>query len=249
MQTSSASTTWDPPQPLPPPAVPPHPAPRRRWPMWTAIGVGAAVVGLAIAGLVAVDRTALRHDLITAHFDGSADPFQTGTMPAYTATLQDGTYAMTATSDPDSRAMSFAMFTRTAYAVVLEADVVSLQDVSGDAIVGVACFDLPETNGHGYAFATDDTGASLVRLDTEGTVLTTITTVTLASAVGHRLGITCTKDGDDALVTGTVDGVEMIATVDHSGFTRYQAGAMLFLPYDQGDEVRFDEFIARVPGE
>lgn len=257
--TPSGPAPWPAPhEQLPPPMVPSGVSPpiepvtqRRRFrARWIVLLAAAAVVALGAGTflLVALDRTALRHDLVTADFDTSAAPFETGETAQFRAFREDGSYVIEATEAPDGPASSFAMFTRTAFDVTVAATVLEVVDDTDDAAVGVACMDLPETNGHGYIFAASDDEVALVRTDKDGWTTLLSEAHPTGSLSGRRLQISCHPTGSTVELTGSIDGNVVITTADEDGVTSFSAAMLVFHTFDAGDRVRFDDVDARVPG-
>jgi hypothetical protein len=244
-QLHTPPAEWAPP---PPPYAPPPDRPSRAWMWWTAFGV--TLGALTVGGMFVVDRTMLRHDLITADFEESAEPFVTGTNDEYSASLANGTYELRARVDPTSPTATFGMFTRTAYNVDIAVDIIDVEDPDDDNLVGVMCMDLPESNGHGYAFVVGPEGYAIKRTDQpELTLLASSVEAPTWPIEDHRIGITCEPRPGKVLIGGYVDGTKMISAVDEDGFGTYRAGGMWFDTFTQGDYVRFDNVTARVPGE
>lgn len=107
---------------------------------------------LAVAGGVAIvvavgaiaNRTVLTDRLLRADLGSGSGPFTTGATSGYNYDLVDGTCRIQSRIANPGPADSFANLARTAYAVDISADVVS---VTGQAAFGVGCFNSP-TGGY-----------------------------------------------------------------------------------------------------
>lgn len=238
------------PTPLPP--VPPTPPTRKRWKRRLAIGGGITVLVLVGAGVLSLvlDRTLLRHDLLTAEFDTTPDPFRTGTQGEYRFSLVDGAYRIESAVTPTGPGSAFAWFTRTAFNVDLAADVTAFTHSSPQTAVGIGCMDSPAKNGHGYIFATGPAGDAITKADLTGTtVLGREDPSENWSPAGHRLRITCRPVGSgDIEVVGYIDGVEVLVAVDPDGYDSFRSALLVLYADDAGDAAQFDHVIAVVPG-
>lgn len=222
------------------------------------------LVGLAVLGLGL--NAALTHDLVTTDFARSAEPFSTSDGHPYAFLLQDGTYAITATSPPsgpDGLALSRAQFTREAFV----ADVsVTVSDVDHptDDLVGVGCDETVEpgaTFDAGFVFLVGESRYAIIRYDAssvwsrsswfDDSIASTGGAPTLQP--GDTLTLRCTAellDQNVATLTASVNGEQVLEATSrraHPG-TGFLAMTLVFAASQSGDEARFDNAIASVPG-
>jgi hypothetical protein len=210
---------------------------------------------LAVAGGVAIavavgaiaNRTVLTNRLLSADFRDGSGPFTTGTTSGYNYDIVDGTYRIQSRIANPGPADSFADFARTAYAVDMSAEVVS---VTREFAFGVGCFNSPSA---GYAFlASTQGGVALVRRDTESgannRVIATIEQVAVPAA-NVQLRLSCANHlvGSSVSLTGYLNGQRVIAGTDAHGLDGFSAGALEFSTDVAGGEVRFGRAQAVVP--
>ncbi len=116
----------------------------------------------------------------------------------------------------------------------------------GDGLVGIMCLDESAATWRhgGFGFIVGHGEASLVSLwDPD---FGDIHPVYLRP--GQRIGINCGSEvlTLDSNIQGLVDG-EVIATLSNDHSTGFDRVALLFLSAHEGDFVRYDNVIARVP--
>jgi Protein of unknown function (DUF2510) len=219
---------------------------RRRW--LVLVVVVAAGVAIAVAVGAIANRTVLTDRLLSADFRDGRGPFTTGATSGYNYDLVDGSYRIQSRiADPGPPAESFANLARTAYAVDMSAEVVS---VTRGVAFGVGCFHSPSA---GYAFlASTQDGVALVRRDTEsGTnnrVIATNEQVAVPAA-NVQLRLSCANHlaGSSVSLKGYLNGRQVISGTDAHGLDGFSLGALEFSTDVAGGEVRFATAEAAVP--
>jgi hypothetical protein len=206
------------------------------------------VLVLAVAGGVAIavavgaiaNRTVLTDRLLRADFREGSGPFTTGATTGYNYDLVDGTYRIQSRIANPGPADSFANLARTAYAVDISADVVS---VTGEVAFGVGCFNRPTA---GYALlASPPQGVALVRRDSESGANNRViaTNEQLAvPAANMQLRLSCDNHfvGSSVSLKGYLNGQQVITGTDAHGLDGFSVGALEFVTDAAGAEVRFD---------
>jgi hypothetical protein len=246
------------PQPLPPtlpepamwgaPAGSPQRPHRRRRRWLVLVVVVAAGVAIAVAVGAIANRTVLTDRLLSADFRDARGPFTTGATSGYTFDIVDGSYRIQSRiADPGPPAESFANLARTAYAVDMSAEVVS---VTRGVAFGVGCFHSPSA-GYALLVSTQD-GVALVRRDTESgannRVIATNEQVAVPAA-NVQLRLSCANHlaGSSVSLKGYLNGQQVISETDAHGLDGFSLGALEFSSDVAGGEVRFGDAEAAVP--
>jgi hypothetical protein len=209
---------------------------------------------LAVAGGVAIvvavgaiaNRTVLTDRLLRADFGSGSGPFTTGATSGYNYDLVDGTCRIQSRIANPGPADSFANLARTAYAVDISADVVS---VTGQAAFGVGCFNSP-TRGLRPA-GQPPQGVALVRRDLESgannrVIATNQQLAVPAANVQLRLSCDNRLVGSSVSLKGYLNGQHVITGTDADGLDGFSVGALEFVTEAAGAEVRFDNAEAAV---
>ena len=228
------------------------------------IEVGEAGMKLArviIAGLLAlpacdaIEDAVLTHDLIDDDFASDGGAFFTGEAGGYRAEVVDGKYRVTNIGSGVPVLETFGFFPRTAYNVVIEADIAGLD--APDSAVGLECV---HTAGEGsagerYVFMVSmNTGppgdeSSRFGLGFFDAADSPVEELAVhggdSVGVGQRIGLHC----DNRAITGLVDGEPVVQWLDpeHDSF---EAAALVFAPWEangEGGWVEFDDVAALVP--
>jgi hypothetical protein len=219
---------------------------RRRWARWVGLSA-AAVVALGIASAV-MDRTVLRHDLLSADFESGARPFTVGADFGTVSEVVDGTYRIR-TLQPDVGIVSSAApFTRVAFNVVVSADLVEVDLGDEPGAVGVACID--GDRHAGYALLAGNGGGVVIRRYDEQGETDLLRDDASLPAPPYRLTLSCRVEspGGTVALAGSVDGTEIVRGEDPEGIVRF-SGTRLVLASDvAGVLARYDNVEAVVPG-
>jgi hypothetical protein len=199
--------------------------------------VGGVAVVVAVAAIA--NRTVFTDRLLSADFRNGSDPFSTGITTGYRVDVVDGTYRIQSRIANPGPAGSFANLARTAYAVDMSADVVS---VTGEAAFGVGCFHSPTA---GYALlASPQQGVALVRIDTDSGANNQVIATDEQFAVpaaNVQLRLSCTNHfvGSGVSLQGYLNGRQVISGSDAPGLDGFSVGALEFVTEAAGAEVRF----------
>jgi hypothetical protein len=196
-------------------------------------------VAIAVAVGVIANRTVLTDRLLRADFRDGSGPFTTGTTSGYPYDIVDGTYRIQSQTANPGPADSFANLARTACAVDMSADVVS---VTEEVAFGVGCFNSPSA---GYALlASPQHGVALVRRDTDSgannRVIATDEQLAVPAA-NVQLRLSCDNHfvGSGVSLKGYLNGRQVISGTDAHGLDGFSLGALEFVTDVAGNEVRF----------
>lgn len=207
------------------------------------------LLGVAIvlaAGAIA-NRTVLTNQLLSADFGNGSDPFMTGATAGYTFNVVDGTYRIQSRIAGPGPAESTANLARTAYNLDMSAEVKS---VTGEGAFGVGCFHSPTM---GYALmASPQQGVVLARRDLESRANNRVIAVNERLAVpaaNVQLRLSCANQlvGSAVVLTGYLNGQQVISGTDAHGLDGFSVGALDFVTDSAGAEVRFAKAKADVP--
>lgn len=216
---------------------------RRRLLLVLAVVGGVAIV--VAVGAIA-NRTVFTDRLLSADFGSGSGPFTTGAVTGYHFDLVDGTYRIQSRIANPGPADSFANLARTAYAVDMSADVVS---VTGEVAFGVGCFNSPTA---GYALlASPPQGVALVRRDSESgannrVIATNEQLAVPAANVQLRLSCANRLVGSSVSLKGYLNGQQVITGTDSDGLDGFSLGALEFMTEAAGAEVQFGKAEAAV---
>ena len=215
-------------------------------------GLRLTAVAVAVTVLVGCDEEALhealnlQHDLMDADFTEDDGTFFAGTIEDYRSEVVDGSYRLTDLTGEGPPLETFGFFSRTAYNVVVEADLVAL-DAPG-AAVGVECVHAAGggNSGERYVFMISTEGSEGFGLGFVESDLGDFQEVAWAPGgpvrPGQRIGLHC----DDRGVRGLIDGEQVVAAADPV-VDSFKAAALVFSPGAKGDWVEFDNVTAVVP--
>ena len=209
-------------------------------------GLATIVLGLAVVGA----NTVVDDRLLRADFRTGRGPFVTGVTPEINYDVVDGTYRIQSRTSEPGLATSLANFARTAYAVDMSADVVS---VTGDGVFGVGC--QSNTDEAYLLLAGVDGGLALGRKDADRgpsnhTQILATNEEIRVPATNVRLTLSCRSSLGGSAVTlrGYVDGREVIRGRDADGLDGFRQGVLAFDSSMAGAEVRFSRADAVVTG-
>lgn len=211
--------------------------------------IAAGILALPACGAV------LTHDLLDADFTSGGGAFFTGEGEDYRSEVVDGKYRVTNIGTGAPTLETFGFFARTAYNVVIEADIAAL-DAPG-SVVGLECVHAAGggSSGERYVFLVNmkegslDEEASRFSLgfqESDDTPVEGLVFVDGAPVdVGQRIGLHC----DNRAITGLVDGEPVVQWPDPV-VDSFKAAALVFMPWEtngEGDWVEFDDVTAVVP--
>lgn len=215
--------------------------------------IAAGILVLPACG--AIDDAVLTHDLLDADFTADDGTFATGETRGYRFEVVDGKYRFTDIAPGDGPIMeSFAFFARTAYNVVIEAEIAALD--APDSVVGLECVHAAGGGrvGERFVFTVNTSngpppdGASRFGLGFIESSDSWVEVFELAFAdgdavgAGQRISLHC----DNRAITGFVDG-EPVVSFDEPVVDSFKAAALVFSTRAEGDWVEFDDVTAVVP--
>jgi hypothetical protein len=220
----------------------------RRHRRWAVAGASTVAVSLGVLAFTS-DLTLTNRPLLFDFESGTGAFASDKTSPDFVLDPVDGSVRMQARSASDLPAFSAAPFARTTKAVDVSAGVAS---VSGPATFGVVCWHM---NGReGYALvASTNAGVSVRRLDTtnieQGGAVLAVNPRATSPRRDASLRISCDGlAGAYVLVTGYVNGRQVVSALDARGFEGFSAAGLHFHGAAAETEVRFDCARAEVTG-
>ena len=210
---------------------------------------------LALPACDAIEDAVLTHDLIDDDFASDGGAFFTGESGGYRAEVVDGKYRVTNIGSDVPVLETFGFFPRTAYNVVIEADIAAI--AAPDSSVGLECVHTADggSAGERYVFmvnmADGPLGDEASRFGlgffdaADSPVEELVVQGGDSVGVGQRIGLHC----DDRAITGLVNGDPVVQWLDPE-YDSFEAAALVFAPWEangEGDWAEFDEVTARVP--
>lgn len=210
---------------------------------------------LALPACDAIQDAVLTHDLIDDDFASDGGAFFTGENGGYRAEVVDGKYRVT-NIGPDVPVLeTFGFFPRTAYNVVIEADIAGID--APDSSVGLECVHAAGggSSRERYVFmvnmATGPLGDEASRFglgffDAANSPWEELAVESGDSVgVGQRIGLHC----DNRAITGLVDGEPVVQWLEPE-YDSFESAGLVFAPWEangEGDWVEFDDVTALVP--
>ena len=210
---------------------------------------------LALPACSAVEDALLTHDLIDDDFTQDGGAFFIGETGDYRSEVLDGKYRVTNTGTGAPVLETFGFFARTAYNVVIEADIAAID--APNSSVGLECVHSAGggSSGERYVFmvnmARGPLGDEASRfglgfMDAENSPVEELAVAGGDSVnVGQRIGIHC----DNRAITGLIAGEPVVQWLDPE-YDSFEAAALVFAPWQangEGEWVEFDDVTALVP--
>lgn len=231
---------------LPPPGAAPHlpfdnePGQRRRrWP-WVLLGVGLAVLALAVLGLIlsAVAPTSLVDD----DLDDGDGPFAHESDALVTLDFVDGGYAMILEPVEGNWQTARSFWEPGERSVRVAASFEVRQTGSQEYFIGIGC----RAAGATYDFVIDPHGYAVLLVETDTAEPLVEQEITPPSTTG-RLELTCQGGGDEPTeLVGSLDDVEVISFSHVNGYESFSAMALTAAADDGLDILWDDPFAERM---
>ena len=223
----------------------PRPRSHRRWAV-----AGASTVAVSLGVLAFSDDMTLVNRPLLFDFAAGIGAFASDeSSPDFVLDPANGSVRMKARSASDLPAFSAAPFARATKAVDVSVGVAS---VSGPASFGVVCWHTKGREGYALVAATGG-GVSVRRLDAtnveDGGAVLAVDPRATSPGRDASLRLSCDGlAGAHVLVTGYVNGRQVVSALDARGFDGFRAAGLLFQGAAAESDVRFDCARAAVTG-